>query len=456
MATVTRENIGLLHDKITVTVTPSDYTASYKKSLRKVAETASIPGFRKGKVPESVVNKIYGEKIIYDEVYKTADKGLKDFMQKEQINFFFQPLPVSSNLDKVDINNLKEYEFIFEIGLRPEININPADIKVTRYVIDIPETMIDHESERIQSELGTLVELETISSDDDLLNIIFAETDAQGQLIDGGLEKATSLNLKHFSPSFRSSLLELKVDGFVDAALDIAFEEKERVPVLEELGLDTEDASSATKTFRITITKISLLQKAALTEDFFEKAYPGREIKTEQAFRDVVRSEIAKYFAEQSRKQMHDQIYHYLLDHTEIELPKEFLLKMLKETDEKHRTEEEIKEIYPSFESQSKWSMISGHLQTTENVIVTQEDLKQAARQQLFQYLGGQAQLLGDDNKFIDDYAERMVKDEKFVQEQYYNILANKIFTSLEDKVTATEESIDVETFGSKLHHHHY
>ena len=198
------------------------------------------------------------------------------------------------------------------------------------------------------------------------------------------------------------------------------------------------------------------MQKAALTEDFFEKAYPGREIKTEQAFRDVVRSEIAKYFAEQSRKQMHDQIYHYLLDHTEIELPKEFLLKMLKETDEKHRTEEEIKEIYPSFESQSKWSMISGHLQTTENVIVTQEDLKQAARQQLFQYLGGQAQLLGDDNKFINDYAERMVKDEKFVQEQYYNILANKIFTSLEDKVTATEESIDVETFGSKLHHHHY
>ncbi len=456
MATVTRENIGLLHDKITVTVSPSDYSASYKKGLRKVAETASIPGFRKGKVPESVVNKMYGEKIIYDEVYKTAEKGLKDFMAKEQINLFYQPLPVSSTLDKIDLTNLKEYEFGFEIGLRPEININPSDIKVTRYVIDVKEEMINQEVDRIQSQLGTMTEPETVSSDEDLLNVVFAETDDKGALLEGGIEKATSINLKHFAPEFRKSLLGLKVDAVVDASLSSAFEESERGPVLEELGLDKEDSANANRHFKITITKIGLLQKAALNEALFEQAYPGREIKTEEAFREAVKSEIAKYFAEQSRKQMHDQIYHYLLDHTEISLPKEFLLKMLEATDENHKTKEEIENMYPSFESQTKWSMISGHLQTAENVMVTQDDIKQAAKQQLFQYLGGQAQILGDDNKFIDDYAERMLKDEKFVQDQYYNILADKIFTSLEEKVSAKEEGIDIETFGTKLHHHHY
>ena len=456
MATVTRENIGLLHDKITVIVAPSDYTTSYKKGLRKVAETAIIPGFRKGKVPESVVNKMYGEKIIYDEVSKIADKELKDFFGREQINLFYQPLPVSSSIDKIDIANLKEYEFGFEIGLRPEININPEEIKVTRYVIDIPESMIDAQTEKIQSELGTMSDPETVSSDEDLLNVTFAETDATGNLIEGGIDKATSLNVKHFAPEFRKSLFGLKVDAIIDASLNVAFDDIERGYILDEFGLDKEDLTIAAKTFKITITKIGLLEKAQLNEVFFEQAYPEKGIKTEQAFREQIKSEIAIFFAEQSRKQMHDQIYHYLLDNSDIAMPKEFLLKMLEATDDKHRSAEEIASNYPAFESQTKWSLISAHLQTAENVMVTQDDLKQAAKRMLLQQLGGQMQLLGDNDKFLDDYAERVMKDQKFVSEQYYVILADKIFTSLETKITAIEESIDVDTFGTKVHHHHY
>ena len=456
MATITRENIGLLHDKLTVTVTPEDYTPQYKKSLRKYAETAYIHGFRKGKVPESVVNKMYGEKIIHDEVLKTAEKEIKTYMDKEQLNTFSQPLPVSLTFPPVDINNLKEYEFVFEIGLRPEININPKEIKVTRYVIDVTEEMINDEADRIQSELGTLVDAETITSDEDLLNVIFDETDADGKIIEGGLVKATSLKVTHFAPEFRKSLMGLKKDSVVDLALNVAFEDKERGPVLDELGLDREDEANATKTFKLTITKIGLLEKAPLDEEFFKKAYPQKEVKTEQEFKDTIKEDLATYFAEQSRKQMHDQIYHHLLDHTDLPLPKEFLLKMIEEGDEKRRTREEALEIYPSYESQLKWSLISSHLQKEENLAVQKEDLKQAAKQQLLQYLGGQVQMFGDDTKFIDEYAEKAANDKKFANEHYYSILADKIFTALENKVTATEESIDLKTFGSKLHHHHY
>ena len=456
MATVTRENIGLLHDKITVTVTPSDYTPQYKKSLRKYAETVNIPGFRKGKVPESVVNKMYGEKIITDEVMKTAEKEMKTYLEKEQLNTFSNPLPVSTTFEKVDINQLKEYEFVFEVGLRPEIKIDPKDIKVTRYVIEVTEEIISQEVERIQSQLGTMTDLEIISSEEDLLNVVFAETDADFNLIDGGLEKATSIKVKHFAPEFRKSLIGLKVDAVVDVALNVAFEEKERGPVLDELGLDSEDDTNNSKTFKMNITKVGILEKSALDEEFFKKAYPTKDIKSEQELWDEVKEELTKYFAEQSRKQVHDQIYHYLLDHTDISLPKEFLLKLIEEGDEKRRTKEEALKIYPAFENQSKWSLISSHLQKEENVMVTQEDLKQAAKQQFLNYLGGQVQMFGDDSKFIDEYAERMAKDKKFLDENYYNILANKIFASIENKVTSTDESIDLETFGSKLHHHHF
>ena len=60
MATITRENIGLLNDKLTVTLTKDDYLKGFETSLKKYAKTANIPGFRKGMVPTGLV-KMYGK-----------------------------------------------------------------------------------------------------------------------------------------------------------------------------------------------------------------------------------------------------------------------------------------------------------------------------------------------------------------------------------------------------------
>jgi trigger factor len=51
MATVTRENIGLLNDKIVINVTKEDYLPSFEKALKSYGKKANIPGFRKGMVP---------------------------------------------------------------------------------------------------------------------------------------------------------------------------------------------------------------------------------------------------------------------------------------------------------------------------------------------------------------------------------------------------------------------
>ncbi|HYD21941.1 MAG TPA: trigger factor family protein, partial [Flavipsychrobacter sp.] len=68
MATVTRENIGNLHDKLTVKLAKDDYWPSFEKTLKQYAKNANVPGFRKGMVPSGMVRKMYGQSIFTDEV----------------------------------------------------------------------------------------------------------------------------------------------------------------------------------------------------------------------------------------------------------------------------------------------------------------------------------------------------------------------------------------------------
>src|SRR5688572_7608598 len=74
MATITRENIAPLNDKLTVKLSKDDYLPAFEQSLKKYAKTANIPGFRKGMVPSGLVKKMYGQGVFTDEVLRTVEK----------------------------------------------------------------------------------------------------------------------------------------------------------------------------------------------------------------------------------------------------------------------------------------------------------------------------------------------------------------------------------------------
>src|SRR5690349_13102215 len=106
MATVTRESIGLLNDKITVKVAKEDYLNSFEQSLKKYSKTANIPGFRKGMVPAGMIKKMQGQAVFADEVFRTVEKELSNFMVNEKLEIFAQPLPMPENdARQLDMNN---------------------------------------------------------------------------------------------------------------------------------------------------------------------------------------------------------------------------------------------------------------------------------------------------------------------------------------------------------------
>jgi trigger factor len=190
MATVTRENIGNLTDKLTVNLSKEDYYNSFEQNLKKYAKSANIPGFRKGMVPVGMVKKMYGQGVFQEEVLKTVEKQLNQYLDAEKLDIFAQPLPLDVDARALDFNNPADYAFSFEIGLKPAFDIDANKINVTKYKVDVTDAMINDEVERLQTRYGKMTEPEQVDSEENVLNVTFTEVDAAGNVVEGGINKA--------------------------------------------------------------------------------------------------------------------------------------------------------------------------------------------------------------------------------------------------------------------------
>ena len=454
MATITRENIGLLNDKLTVTLSKEDYFSGFEQNLKKHAKTANIPGFRKGMVPAGLVKKMYGQSVFTDEVLKTVESQLNQYMSKEAIDVFGQPLPMDNDARALDMNNPADYAFSFEIGLKPNFDIDLKNIKVKRYLIEVTEKMIDEELGRLQTRFGKMTEPEVVDKEENVLNVTFTEADENGNIIENGVQKDNSVLVKYFAEGFRKNLIGKKNNDTVHLQIDAAFEDKEAATILADLGLTKEDGK---RYFNMLITKVGFVEKAELNEEFFLAAYPNSDsIKSEADVRNEIKGEIAKYYEQSTRNQTHDQIYHHLLDNVQMEFPENFLKRWLQTGGEKPKTAEEAANEYPTFVNQLKWTLISTKLSHDNKIEVLPEDIRNFAKMQLFSYMGGQLGALGDNQQWVDDYANRMMQDKRFVEDSYHRINAEKLFGALEVNVSATDTLISMEDFTKMVENHHH
>ncbi|MFN5424945.1 MAG: trigger factor [Bacteroidota bacterium] len=452
MATITRENISLLNDKLTITLSKADYLDDFEKSLKKYAKSANIPGFRKGMVPAGLVKKMYGQGVFGEQVLRKVEEELNKYMQQEQLDIFAQPLPMGQQNPQLDMNQPGDYQFEFEIGLKPTIELKPEQLKVTRYVVNVTDAMIQQEVERWQKRNGERTEPDTIGHQDNVLQVSFTEIDAASQSVENGVQKDTSLLVSDFNSATQSQLMGKKKEESIDITLASAFDEAACKAVLSELGMQEDQKELS---LRVTIKKITQIIPAELNEELFKKVFPDQEITTEEAFRSAVKDTIVAHFASQARNQIYDQIYHALVDHTPLSFPENFLKRWIQQGGEQPKTPEQAEKEYPTFEKQLKWTLISNQLIQDNKIEVSPEDIKDFAKMQLFNYMGGQINMMGENAQWVEDYANRMLQDKKFVEDSYHRISTDKMFQHLETLVNAVEETISQEDFEAKQHHHH-
>ena len=121
------------------------------------------------------------------------------------------------------------------------------------------------------------------------------------------------------------------------------------------------------------------------------------------------------------------------------------------------KTDEEVEAEFPTFKNQLKWTLISDRIVNQNNIQVQPDELKNFAKQQLFGYMGGMSS--AEDQPWVNDYVEKMMKDRKYIEDAYNRIQTQKIFEWAESQINATVNEIGMEEFvkmnEEHQHQHH-
>lgn len=448
MATVVRESIGKLHDKVTVKLEKEDYVPSFEKSLKQYAKTINIPGFRKGNVPAGMVRKMYGQSIFTDEVLRTAGQKMEEYLKEEKLQIFAQPMALAGNTaSKLDMNNPDEVDFSFEIGLKPEFDITATDgkQKLTRYKVVLSDKVIDDEMERIQRRFGKAEPQEKVTNKEDIIYSSFQQCDADGNVA-ADAQPIEDTELMDKLPVKIQELIMGKSaeDTVVIQPKEVCTEEELPVFMKDSLKLPVEDAEHY---YKMTLTKVSLLIPHEVNEELFSQVFQNEEIKDEAAFREKLRTELGVEYDRMATERLQNEMYEVLVHNTNIELPVDFLKRWLREGSEQPKTEEEVAKEFPNFDHQLRWTLISDKLILDNDINVSHEEVMADIKGRVLQYFGMAANADAADTPWLDDYMAKVTKDEKTMDETYRRLLFDKLFTVLEGKFKITDEELGEEEF---------
>jgi trigger factor len=459
MATVTRESIGTLHEKITVKLGKDDYMPSFEKSLKHYAKSANVPGFRKGNVPAGMVRKMYGQSIFSDEVLRTASNKLEEYMQKEQVAIFAQPMVLPSEKPvSLDMNAPADVDFYFEIGLKPEFEVTPIKekAKLTRYKVAVSDKMVEDETDRITKRYGNAETQEAVVSKEDIIYSKYELCDADGNVAPDSQMVEDTVLLEKLPVKFQEMLMGKKnEESFVIRPVDICTPE-ELAGFMKDPLKQTEAA--ANNYYKFTLTRVAKLQPRELNEELFAQIFPNDEIKDVAAFKERLRAELSKEYTRVSNERLHNEMYELLVHQTPMQLPVQFLKRWLQEGGEKPKSADEVEHEFGGFDHQLRWQLVSDKLIADSGVNVSIEEVKEHIKAQVLGYFGMDAD---GDAPWLEGYMQKMLKDTKAMDETYRRLLFDKLFQYLETQFDISEKEVAEEEFyklpdAHAAHHHHH
>ncbi|MEA4918415.1 trigger factor [Proteiniphilum sp.] len=439
---------------IVIELEKADYQEKVDKSLNQYRQRANIPGFRQGKVPKSLIQKLYGKAILVDEINKVVSDEMGNFIRDNKLKVLGEPLPADNLDEEIDLENDEVLKFSFDVALTPEFDLTlDKSVELTSYKIQLEPELFERQMDTYKQNYGTYVSVEEEAKDTDLIKGILVEMEGDKEKEDGQvIENAILMPSYVKDEETRNSFIGAKVGYSVIINPRKAYDNNE-AEIASLLQTTKENVADVNSDFRFDINEVTRYKEAEMNQELFDKVLGEGVVTTEEEFRSKVETELVKQF----KPDVDHLFIHEVRDlivkmMEEVTFPDELLKRWLLAADEK-RTADEIEKDFPKILEDLKFHVARQKIVEENEIKVEFSDIEalatEVARAQFAQY--GMTNLPAD---VLQNYTKSLLEKEETVRNLFDRATENKIIDWLKENVTVIEKEITSKDFNELMSGH--
>ena len=291
--------------KLTVEVPAEQFEAALKTSYNKNKNKFNIPGFRKGKAPQAMIEKMYGVGVFYeDAVDEAINASYPDAAKESGLEIVSRP---EISIEQVEKG--KSFIYVATVATKPEVTLGEyKGIEVEKAKPEVTDADVEAELKKVQEQNSRLVSVEDRAVADGDQTVIDFEGCVDGKACEGG--KAEDYTLVIGSHSF--------IDTFEDQLIGKNIGEDVEVNVTFPAEYHAADLAGKPATFKVKIKEIKMKELPELNDEFASEV---SEFETLEAYKEDVKNKLAETKQAQATAENENNVVQKVVDNAQMDIP---------------------------------------------------------------------------------------------------------------------------------------
>ena len=433
--------ISTSENEVEVTMAYDEIKSDIENEVKKQTKNIQMPGFRKGKVPLTMIKKMYGDAMEYEASEKVANNNFWKIVKDKNLQPIGQPV-----LSDIKFIPGEDFQFKVKYEILPQLDIKGyKDIEIEIPDFQVKDEEVEHEILHVKKANATLVEEEKVGDDNNyVIKLLLQRIDEKGENFAGSKPETFDVDLSN--EGVQKEIVENSRGKKVGDTFEFTFTDERKIK--NDKGED-ETVKEDFK-YRAEIKEIKKNLLPDLNEELIKKV-TNNKVENENDFRENIKNDIQKYYDQKVEEITRERLIQEIVKTNDFTPPaslvQNFLTDLIEREEQevkkqgykKYDHEEALKRLKPYAEYEVKWYLIKNEIEKKEKIEVTDDDLKELVKKD--------AEKTGlPEDKLLNYYkssnfAERL-QDQKLLDFLKENNKINKVDPSIFTK-PKTEENND-------------
>ncbi len=402
--------------KMEITIEAEKFENAIKKVYFKNAKYFNIPGFRKGKAPQNIVEKYYGKEIFYEDAFnEIAGEEYANAVEENKLEVVSKP-----QIDIVTMEKGQDLVFTATVATKPEVELGKyKGIEIEKIEYNVEDSDIENNLKQMQEKNSRVISVETPVEKGNIAVIDF-EGFVNGEAFEGG--KGENYSLEIGSGSF--------IPGFEDQVIGMKIDEEKDINVKFPDEYFSKDLAGKDATFKVKVHEIKKKELPELDDEF---AKDVSEFDTLKELKDSIKERLEKDNEQKAKYEKEDAIMKVITEGMKVDIPTGMIEaevdNMVKDMEQRmsyqglkleqylkmlNKTEAEFKKDYePQAIQAIKSRLALEAIIKAEKIEVTEKEIKEKLEEMAKNY-GKTAEEL-EKNESIKDYIKQGIESEKAI-----------------------------------------